>query len=264
CEVLSGSLVPDDLVHLVFQHDEYRDNYLYTHSVNVCLVAVRIARELNFSKSAMQELIIASLFHDIGMMKISTDIWNKDGGLSGGEYEEVRKHPARGEEIFKSLSGISEVVPTVIGQHHEKADGSGYPNRLTKDNIHFMARLIGLVDSYVARIHTRLWRPRYLPDKAIQEILDQEGNYYDPYFMKAMLRYISIFPVGSWVRISSGEIGNVVRPNEVIPMRPVLSVVFDRKGVKLGNPRMIDLSKQLLIHVEECIEPEMLEVEVEK
>ncbi|MEA3488856.1 MAG: HD domain-containing protein, partial [Candidatus Omnitrophota bacterium] len=96
CEVLSGSLVPDDLVHLVFQHDEYRDNYLYTHSVNVCLVAVRIARELNFSKSAMRELIIASLFHDIGMMKISTDIWNKDGGLSGGEYEEVRKHPARG------------------------------------------------------------------------------------------------------------------------------------------------------------------------
>ena len=259
CDFFRESLNFNDMVRLVLQHDEYEDCYIYSHSVNVCFLAVRLGLGLNFSNNVLQELIIAALFHDIGMMKVRKDIWNKEGRLSADEYTEVQKHPVYGEEIFKRIKGMSEVVPTVIGQHQERIDGSGYPRHLKKDGMHYLARLLALVDSYVALTHTRLWRKRFLPDKAIQQILDNESGGYDPHFLKEILRSVSIFPVGSWVKLSSGEIGSVVSTNENIPMRPLVRVIFDRGGNRLSAERMMDLSKQLLVHVENCVEAEGLE-----
>jgi HD-GYP domain-containing protein (c-di-GMP phosphodiesterase class II) len=246
-----------DLVRLVFRHDEYEDNYIYTHSINVCLLSVYIALALNFSKNKLFHLVIAALFHDIGMMRIPMHIWNKDGKLSGEEYEEVKKHCIYGEEIFKNLTGIDAEVPLMIGQHQERTDGSGYPRGLSKDGIHYAARLLALLDRYETGTHTRLYKPRILPDKAIQQILDNEGSTFDRYFLKVMLRHISMFPAGTFIRISSGEIGDVVKVNERMPMRPIVKISLDREG-RLINERLLDLSKQLLIHVDKCIDPEEL------
>ena len=259
CDQFHKSINPNDLIKLVFRHDEYKSNYVYTHSVNVCLLCVRMALELNFSADKLQELVIASLFHDIGLMRIPVNIWNKDSRLSNAEYEEVQKHVLYGAEIMKKIPGIGDNVATIISQYHEKVDGTGHPNHLMKEQIRFEARLISLMDKYEAKTHTRLWRPRFLPDKAIQQILDNEGGSFDPHFVKTMLRCISIFPVGSWVRISTGEIGEVVRTNPDTPMRPVINIVFDRNKNRLEETRMLDLSKQFLIHVEHCIDPDEIE-----
>jgi len=261
CEFFRGSINLNDMVRLVLLHDEYRDNYIYSHSVNVCFLAVRMGLGMNYSNNVLQELIIAALFHDIGMMKIRKDIWNRDGRLGAEEYEEVKKHPVYGEEMFKRIKGMGEVVPAVIGQHQERIDGSGYPRGLSKDGMHYLSRLLALVDSYAALTHTRLWRERFLPDRAIQMILDNESGGYDPHFLKEILRSVSIFPVGSWVRLSSGEVGNVVSTNDAVPMRPMIRVVFDRGGNRLSSERMLDLSKQLLVHVEKCVEAGSLEAE---
>jgi HD-GYP domain-containing protein (c-di-GMP phosphodiesterase class II) len=251
---LQTSTDPDDLVRLVIKRDDYKENYLYTHSVNVCLLAVRVGLEMNFAGSLMHEFVMASLFHDIGMMKVPLDIWNKDRKFKEQDIEAVHKHPSYGEEIFRKLPGVSETVPVIIGQHQEKADGSGYPRGLAKDSIHYLARLLSLLDSYEAQTHTRLFRTRFLPDKAIQQILDEESASYDPHYIKALLRHISIFPVGSWVTISTGEIGEVVKTNKDTPMRPIINVVFDRFKRRLSKTRLIDLSKQLLIHVDSGID----------
>ncbi len=258
CDQFKEFISPNDLVRLVFRHDEYKSNYVYTHSVNVCLLCVRMALELNFSSEKLQEIVIASLFHDIGLMRIPADIWNKDGRLSSAEWEEVQKHVIYGEEIFKKISGVGDNVATIIGQYHEKVDGTGYPRHLTKDEIHYGARLLSLMDKYEAKTHTRLWRPRFLPDKAIQQILDNESSSYDPHFVRTMLRCVSIFPVGSWVRISTGEIGEVVRNNPDTPMRPVINITYDRSKRRQDESRLLDLSKQFLIHTEQCIDPDDL------
>jgi hypothetical protein len=85
-------------------------------------------------------------------------------------------------------------------------------------------------------------------------MLDEESSGYDPHFLKAILRHISIFPVGSWVKISTGDVGEVIKTNKDTPMRPVIRVTYDRNQKRLPGPRLIDLSKQLLIHVEKCVE----------
>ncbi|MFH1878695.1 MAG: HD domain-containing phosphohydrolase [Candidatus Omnitrophota bacterium] len=248
-------LVPDDLVRLFFAHDEYKENYIFTHSINVCLLCLRIAMALNFSPERIRTLIIAALFHDIGMMKIPLNIWNKPEKLTREEYEEVSKHVIYGEEILRNIPGIEEEVSIVAGQYHEKMDGSGYPRHLEKDSIHYEARLISLIDSYETGTHTRLWKPRSLPDKAIQKILDEEASAFDPFYMKAMLQEISMFPVGSWVRISSGETGKVEYANKDKPMRPVVDIIYDRAKKRLDRVRVLDLSSQLLLYVEECVDP---------
>ncbi|MGB2630625.1 MAG: HD domain-containing phosphohydrolase [Candidatus Omnitrophota bacterium] len=260
-DIFRSSITPDDMVRLAFHHDDYKDNYIYTHSVNVCLLSARMALALNFSKSRLFDLVIASLFHDIGMMKIPLEIWNKDGRLSSSEREEIKKHVIYGEEIFSKLNGINEVIPVIIGQHQEYCDGTGYPKGLKKDSIHYGARLVSLIHSYESATHTRLYRPCVLPDKAIQQILDNESAKYDRHFLKTLLRSISIFPVGSWVKISSGEIGNVVRISEDTPMRPAIKICYNREGYPLPESRMLDLSKQLLIHVERCIDIEEVKKE---
>jgi len=254
-----NSVKPDDLVSLVFQHDEYKSNYLYTHSVNVCFLSARMALGLNFPKDRLRNLSIASLFHDIGMMRIPVDVWNRNRKLNRNEYTEVQKHVLYGETIFRNISGIDDVVAKVISQHQEKADGTGSPNHLTKDTTDYLARLVSLIDRYEAQTHSRLWRPRFLPDMTIQQLVDNEYNSYDQYFMKALLHHITIFPVGAWVKISSGDIGKIVRTNPETPMRPVIELFYDRKRKRLPELRLIDLSKQLLVHVEQCIDPEGLQ-----
>ena len=250
----------DDLVKLFFLHDGTKDNYIYEHSVNVALISARIARELHFSKNKMRTLVMAALFHDIGMMKIPVHMWNKDGRLKESEYAEIKKHSDYGKEILENLEGIDPTVIKIVEQHQEKIDGSGYPNHLTKNEMHYMTRLIAPMDRYEAQTHTRLWKNKLLPDKAIQQMLDHDGEGYDPHFMKAILRYISIFPVSMMVRLSSGEYGRVVRVNEDTPMRPVVEAIFDRQKKPLPERRILDLSKQLLIHVQNCVEDKDLDV----
>ena len=259
CEYFLKSINPVDVMILVLRHDEYEKNYVYNHSVNVCLITTYIARKLGFSKKDLENLAMASLFHDIGIMRVPQEMWNKGGKLNSNEIAEVRKHPLYGKEIISGLKGIDETVSIVIGQHQERSDGSGYPYHLEGSGINHMAHLVSLVLRYEALTHTRKWRPRFAPDEAIQQILDKERNSYDSEYMKALLKYISIFPVGSWVKISSGEIGTVVKINEDTPMRPIIDIVFNREKKRFKESHILDLSKQLLIYVEHCINPEELE-----
>jgi HD-GYP domain-containing protein (c-di-GMP phosphodiesterase class II) len=257
--VILTKIVPDDLVRLVFIHDDCRDNYIYEHSVNVCLLSVYLAIRLNFSKAKLVDLVIASLFHDIGLMRIPGSVWNQNGRLSQADYTEIKRHPIYGREIFEKIKETGDTVPLVIGQYHETVDGTGYPDHLKKDSINYLARLLSPVDRYEAQTHTRMWKPKVLPDKAMQQMLDHDQGRYDPHFMKAILKYISIFPVGSRVKISSEEYAEVVKVNEKTPMRPVIEVDLDRDKKPLPEKRIMDLSGQFLIHVQHCVDPGEME-----
>ena len=214
--------------------------------------------ELTFSRKKLLEIAICSLFHDVGMLKIPMHIWNTESVLTESEYRLVQEHPLLGEGIFTNVNGISEVVPLVIGQHQEKIDGSGYPGHLKIDNIHYLARLISLVDRYETQTHSRKWKTKVLPDKTIQDILDNHMGQFDPHFMKALLRVVSIYPEGSFVRISSGEICKVVAINKNKPMRPIVTMVYDDSKRLIGGGKTLDLSKQMLVHIDRCVEPSEL------
>lgn len=249
--LLNKKETADILLGLALTGDSIGENYLYTHSVNVAILALRLAKALGYGRVEQMMVGLGALFHDIGMLKIPEEIRNKPGPLSIEEFEIIAGHPAKGYEWLKKIKDIEQVVCDIVYQHHERVNGKGYPQKLTDGQIYNHAQIIGLVDAYEARIHSRRWRRAILPDEAISDILDKDKNAYDPSLVKLLLKEVSIYPLCTWVKLNTKEIARVIKINPGLPLRPVVEVVFDANGEKLKEPKVLDLTKQPLVYIEE-------------
>lgn len=232
-------------------HMKSYDNYLFSHAVNVSIISILIGEQLGYEKEELNQLGVAALLHDIGMLKIAVETWRKTGTLTPEEYQEVRKHPEYGAEL---LAGMSAEIQAVAAQHHERYDGSGYPRGLKGSEINYKARIVALADVYEACISDRPYRERLTPQEAIKLIVaNQEG--FDPNILKVFLLTMAIYPIGTFVRLNTGEIGKVIRVSKNQPFRPVLSLYFDRQGELLGQPIRLDLSADVnhLLYIEDTI-----------
>ena len=236
----------DELLQLVTSRTDLED-YVYAHSVNVCLLSLAIGIQLEYDRNKLVELSIGALLHDIGMVKV-LDIADKPTKLTPKEYEEIKKHPMYGVEILEKVSDINSGVVYVINQHHERSDGSGYPKGFKGDQISEYARIVGIADVYDALIHPRKYRLKMLPYDALKQVIS-EKNYFDPVFLKALLDKISIYPVGSMVELSSGEIAMVTSANPHSPLRPVAVILVDSQGHKLKEPRVINLVDHITVYI---------------
>lgn len=233
-------------------HMKSYDNYLFSHAVNVSIISILIGEQLGYEKEELNQLGVAALLHDIGMLKISVETWRKTGTLTPTEYQEVRKHPEYGAELL--AGNMSSEIQAVAAQHHERYDGSGYPRGLKGSQINYKARIVALADVYEACISDRPYRERLTPQEAIKLIVaNQEG--FDPQILKVFLLTMAIYPIGTFVRLNTGEIGKVIRVSKNQPFRPILSLYFDRQGELLGQPIRLDLSENVnhLLYIEETL-----------
>lgn len=162
---------------------EEKDKYTYSHSVRVQEFSLRLAKELQLSKEVLENLYIASLFHDIGKIHVPEEILNKPGRLKPEEFEILKKHSADGCEMVQSTyySHIGEIIL----QHHERLDGSGYPNGLKGDQILLEAQIIGITDTYDAMTSDRVYRKGMDPALAITELKRLSGRYYQASLVEA-------------------------------------------------------------------------------
>jgi len=166
---------------------EAKDSYTHGHSRQVSLYAGLIARRLGFSGKELALLEQAALLHDIGKIGITDTILNHPGSLSGDEMDEVRKHPCKGRNILapiRSLSGLAEVVY----HHHERWDGTGYPDGLAGEEIPLMARIIGIADAFDAITSQRPYRISLDLDAALAELEQGAGSQFDPGLVDIFLR----------------------------------------------------------------------------
>ncbi|MEH7301709.1 HD domain-containing phosphohydrolase [Neobacillus drentensis] len=165
-----------ELTKVVKQVEE-KDQYTYSHSVRVLEYSLRIAKELQLPKDTVENLYFASLFHDIGKIHVLEEILNKPSKLTPEEFDILKKHPADGCEMLKST--YYSHVGEIILQHHERLDGSGYPNGLKGDQILLEAQIIGITDTYDAMTSDRIYRKGVGPSLAISEIKKLSGRHYD-------------------------------------------------------------------------------------
>lgn len=228
------------------------DNYLYGHTINVCLLSIAVGIELGYDKSKLNELGISSLLHDIGMVKVM-DIIEKPQKLTREEYEKVQQHPVYGAEILKKAKNLSKIAIYVAHEQHEKVDGSGYPKGLKEDEINEYARIVGVVDAYEAMVHPRPQRKKLLTYEAIRELLKNKARF-DTHFLKVLIGRIGVYPAGSWMMLNTNEIGRVVKSNNGFPLRPTVNVLFDPDGRKLAEVRSVDLTKYPTLYIKKPLE----------
>ncbi|MGE5495247.1 MAG: HD-GYP domain-containing protein [Burkholderiales bacterium] len=228
------------------------DDYTYSHSLNVTVISAVIGTALNMSRSALNELAMGAIIHDVGKMFISKDILNKSGKLTPEEFEVIKKHSELGYKYLCDYFDISENSRIASLQHHEKYDGSGYPNGISGEEIHKYSRIVCLADVYDALMSDRPYRKAMPPSEVIEYIMGGYNTMFDPEVVSALTRKIAPYPVGTCIRLSTGEIGIVVQNNEWASLRPVVKLIVKGKP----TDRYIDLSNDreaLNITVQEVI-----------
>lgn len=222
------------------------DDYLYNHSINVCTLMVSFGKFLGFDPQLLREIGIGSLLHDIGTMKISSDILNKKTPLSEEEYGEIKKHVQYGRKILEETEGITETSIITAYHHHERLDGSGYPNSLKGDKISYAGQAIAIIDVYDALTTKKCYRRKIPPTQALEMIYEWSSTQFNRELVQKFIRCIGIYPVGSLVRLKSGLIGVVVDHSEENLLQPVVRVIYNKRAERyISVPYDIDLSLEI-------------------
>jgi HD-GYP domain-containing protein (c-di-GMP phosphodiesterase class II) len=242
-----------ELLQLSLADCQNKEEAFYHNAVNVSILSLEMGKGLGYQKQQLLELGAASLLHDIGSVKY-LDLINKSAKLTDEEFSKVKEHPLNGLEVISKMGAESMAgFIDVISGEHERLDGSGYPKGLRDDQIKEYAQIVGLVDVYEAMTHSRPYRLKFSPSKAMNTILNKK-NTFSTKVLKVFLEKIGIFPVGTRVRLNTKEAGVVYKENHGLPLRPKVIVTHDENGNKLVCPKQIDLSTNLLVCIEECLD----------
>jgi putative nucleotidyltransferase with HDIG domain len=218
------------------------DDLTYAHSMSVSLICKIFGDWLRMSEQDKEVLKIAGFLHDIGKVKVPKEIINKNGKLTNVEYEIVKKHTEFGYEILKNKN-IDERIKMVALMHHEKCDGSGYPNKLKKDQIIDFAKIVAIADSYEAMTASRCYREAICPFNVIEEFQINSLQHYEPKYILPLMEMMVQSYIGNHVRLSNGDTGEVIMINRHNLSRPIVKTEMD----------YIDLSKDKSITIEAVI-----------
>ena len=213
-------------IHLV-------DDYTFSHMINVALYSGALAKCLNYDVQDIKDICFAGLLHDVGKAKIPKEILRKPDKLTPDEFSITKKHAEQGYQILCQEELVNERVRQVALQHHERGDGSGYPYGLHTQDISPFARLIAIADVYDALTSDRCYRERVLPHESAEILMaDCTLNKLDIELVKAFLKYIILYPIGTRVLLSDGRYGRVIKIHADFPLRPTLEILEeDRKSV---------------------------------
>lgn len=200
------------------------DSYTYTHSINVALLSTLIGKWMKFGDTALDNLMLAGLLHDIGKMRIDKNILNKPDKLTDEEFEEIKKHPVYSYELLQDNKEIPLDVKIGVLMHHERMDGSGYPYGVYNENINDIAKILAVADAYDAMISERPYQKKRSPFEVMQ--LMQEGVFgkLDTKILLTFLSNIATYYIGTYVVLNTGEIGEVVAINPSCVYRPIIRV----------------------------------------
>ena len=245
------------LVHLT--EIRSHDDYTFAHSVDVCVLSVLVAVHLGYTEVKLQELAVGALLHDVGKTKIEPDLINKQTALDEDEMAIMRGHTMFGFDILRSYQGKMTLPSIHIAlQHHEKYDGTGYPRGLSKDDIHEYSRIVSIADVYDAVTSDRPYRKALLPHEAYELMLFNGSQHFDPMILPLFLQRIAIYPVGTVVRLNTGDIGVVTSVPPEMPLRPTLRLILDKNRRLYPGVVEFDMQNHLTSFVDQVVDGQEL------
>ncbi len=218
-----------------------KDDYTFQHSVSVCALLIAFAHAMELNRQMVMEAGIGGLLHDIGKMKVPDAVLNKPGALSAPEFAVMQSHAALGRDLLKQTAGIPESAILVASQHHERFDGSGYPDKLKDAAISAIGQMAAIVDVYDALTSNRVYHKGMEPTAALKKLFEWSKFHFNEELVQHFIRVIGIYPVGSLVSLESKHLAVVVRQGEKNLLHPQVRIIFDlKKG--FVTPRDLDLA----------------------
>jgi putative nucleotidyltransferase with HDIG domain len=234
-----------------------KDDYLIEHSLNVSILMTIFAKHLGIDDAIIQQLALGAFLHDIGKIKVRDEVLNKPGKFTPDEYEEMKKHVSFGVKILEDTPHISHIVMSMVKEHHERIDGSGYPFGITDDAISKYGRMIAIVDSYDAMTAERVYKAGMHPIKAFKILVNESRDVYDAILVEKFVQCLGVYPIGTLVKLDSGKLALISRLNKRSPLKPVVRVFYNTRLKQAIAIEEIDLSKsKYKDQIDCCIKPE--------
>lgn len=226
---------------------------LITNLVNVGILATTVGARLGYHGKELERLTFAGLLHDVGLFAVPQSLITKSGRLTHDERMLIEQHPELGYQTIRKAGQKYDWLAQVVRQAHERWNGQGYPNKLNGRQICEFAQIIGVVDIFDALVSPRGYRRRFFPHEAVRELIVAERTAFPREVVKALVEQLSAYPLGTSVRLTTGEVGSVVRINTRYPLRPV--VWIEGEAAYGQERRQLDLSLTPLVAIIETLEP---------
>ena len=230
------------------------DEYTYMHSAAVCALMVALGRQLGFDDAQCRDAGMAGMLHDLGKAAMPQDVLNKPGKLTPEEFEIIKQHPVRGYEMLVAGGAVGDSVMDVCRHHHERIDGTGYPDRLKGEQISLLSRMGAVCDVYDAVTSNRPYKAGWDPAQALAQMASWKGHFDETVF-QSFVKSVGIYPVGSLVRMRSGRLAVVIEQNPEALTKPRVKLFFSTKAGLPLKPQVLDLTGSQVTDQIEAREP---------
>ncbi|HEX3032828.1 MAG TPA: HD-GYP domain-containing protein, partial [Bacillota bacterium] len=218
-------------------------SFVFGHSVSVAVFSIMTGICLEYNELQLRDLGVGALLHDLGKTMLEKGLADKHLNLTASEREKYREHPELGFELLRRQKDLSLLASHVAFQHHERVDGNGFPRRLADKEIHEYARIVAVADAYDLLTADRGEYRGLSTGEAVKQLLAQVDTHFDRDIVRAFISNIAIYPIGSMVKLSTGETGVVVDNHRSAPLSPVVLVLLDSNDEEPEPHREYDLSK---------------------
>jgi HD-GYP domain-containing protein (c-di-GMP phosphodiesterase class II) len=219
------------------------DDYTFLHSVSVCTLLVAFCRSRGMDAETTYQGGLGGLLHDTGKALVPDKILNKPGPLTDEEFAVIKQHPKNGYEILLKTPEIGPIPLDITLHHHERRDGSGYPDKQGEGAISELAQMAAIVDVYDAITADRCYHKGLPAAEALRKIYEWSKFHFNPSYVQQFMRCVGIYPVGTMVMLESGRLAVVVEPHETNLLAPKVNVFFNTKRNVHIRPEMVDLSR---------------------
>jgi HD-GYP domain-containing protein (c-di-GMP phosphodiesterase class II) len=225
------------------------DDYTYTHSVNVSILAICLGEHIGLTKNTLETLGICGLFHDLGKVNVPLEILNKQGKLTDDEFKVIQKHSLNSVRHIAKIKAPRKLKSKIMlapFEHHLKYDLSGYPRSWRSEPVSLFGRILTIVDVFDAITSARVYRSKAIsPDEALRRMSESAGKDFDPILLKAFINMLGVYPVGTLVELNTGEIGLVSEnPEQSDGAHPLVTILIPKDGQGYTRGETVDLSER--------------------
>jgi len=240
---LTESMLRNPDAMQLFTQLQKKDDYTLSHALDVSVYMTAFGRFLEMPREDVALLGHLGLLQDIGKVRLPDELLAKRERLTPEELELAKRHVEFSVEILRAARGLPQELPALAGLHHERHDGSGYPKKLHGREIGLTGSIAAIVDTFGALTARRPYAEPMAPSAALSMLYKWRGALFDAYLVEQFIRCIGIFPIGSLVELSSGEVGIVIAQNLEKRLQPRVMVIRDAAGQPLKPQKLLDLAR---------------------
>jgi HD-GYP domain-containing protein (c-di-GMP phosphodiesterase class II) len=237
-----------------------KEDSLARSGINIAILSVVIGQTLRLPPYRLAYLATGALLHDVGMLRIPEAILKKKGGLTEEEQQKIRAHPLLSYRIITKELLYPDDVGLIGLQHHERWDGEGYPRKNSSGDIDALARIVSVADAFEAMVSVKPYRNSMIGYAAMKNLLSDNSRRFDPDILKAFIKSMGIYPLGSTVLLNNAAIARVIETHAEAPLRPKLRLLVDEFGNRSEGEagETVDLLSEKSLFIARALDPKEL------